>query len=371
MSDLSGKFSALQAQLDIQAETMQGYVDTVETKLQSIADFLDVMNINNAANARAILAAIGQTGACFPCPTPPITVPPIDTTINPVNEDRCKRSQAFIATIHEILAAMDTLQSFNVVGTFNVINDAISDIIASVAAGDTVPLPSFPETVQIVGTYVSYAGERLFSGVGLIEQFSPLEATLTQALANTDSTDAAKGTYDSIISSSGVSAAGKFLFQAVPYQALYNYFFDPATEPDLSGYSGAACTLAGCTTITAIPTALSPRAGTVSNTYAAPPPLGFGADNDITFSVFDPYVFAEPIIWVGDIYGYTFDYGSGQPFHIDAIDGSNNNVFHTVFSGPGLPVTCTVHTVKVLIANNTNAGSAAAVFTVDVCPPEE
>jgi len=243
MSDLSEKFSSLETQLATQNATIAGYIDTVEAKLQAVLDLMDIMNVNNAANTKFLAGAIGQSAACFPCPTPTIVVPPIDTTTNPVDEDRCKRSQAFVKTIHDILAAMDTMQSFNVIGTYNVVHDAISEIISGIAAGDTVPLPSFPETVNIVGDYIGYAGERVFSGVGLIEQFSPLESGLINAMYSTSSADTAQSAFNASIDGSSASNGAKLLFKALGYNALYSYFFDPTTTPDLSGFDGGACTL--------------------------------------------------------------------------------------------------------------------------------
>lgn len=241
MSDLTEKFTTLETQLAAQSAATQAYIDTVEPKIQSIIDFLDIMAVNNAANTKAIIAALGQTGTCFPCPSPSITVPPTSGSAVPVDTGHCQRAQAFIATIHNILAAMDTMQSFNVIGTYNVVSGAISEVIDGIASGDTVPLPSFPETVNIVGNYISYAGERLFSGVSLLEQFTPLESGLIEALYAAGSAEAAQAAYNSYVSSADVSLVGGYLIQAVGYNALYSYFFDPETTPDLSGFNGLAC----------------------------------------------------------------------------------------------------------------------------------
>lgn len=241
MSDLSAKFAALEEQLEAADAAMQVDLNAMREQLDFINTQLDTQTLNNAANTKAILAALGQSAACFPCPTPSVIVPPTGTLPIAVNEDHCKRAQAFIATIHAILDAMDTMQSFNVIGTYNVIADAISEVISAVAAGDTVPLPSFPEGVQIAGTYVSYAGERLFSGVGLIEQFAPLEDSLRDATYIAGSGEAAQAAYNAVIDGSSVTTAAGFLFTAVGYNALYSYFFDPDSLPDLSGYEGDVC----------------------------------------------------------------------------------------------------------------------------------
>jgi len=241
MSDLTGKFAALEEQLEAADAAMQTDLNAIRAQLEFINTQLDTQTLNNAANTKAILAALGQSAACFPCPTPSVIVPPISTVPIGINEDHCKRAQAFVNTIHEILAAMDTMQSFNVIGTYNVIADAIGEVVSAVAAGDTLPLPSFPEGVQIAGTYVSYAGERAFSGVSLMEQFGPLEGDLRDATYLAGTPEAARAGYEGVIDGSSVSTAAGFLFKAVAYGALYSYFFDETSLPDLSGYEGDAC----------------------------------------------------------------------------------------------------------------------------------
>jgi len=258
MTTLTEKFEALEAQINDDADEAHSQRATIETTLEDIQTTLANINSDMLLMKSALIQAVGQSGACFPCPTPSIVVPTVPTTTEPVNPERCQRSQAFIATMHNILAAFDTLQSFNVVGTFNVLNDAISEVIAAVAAGDTVPLPSFPETVQIVGTYISYAGERLFSGVALLDQFTPLETALRQATYSSTNAEAAQSAYRGVIDASGASSGAKFLFDAIAYNAIAAYFFDPTTSPDLSGYSGATCVIAGgCVAIATVVTALN------------------------------------------------------------------------------------------------------------------
>jgi len=241
MSDLTAKFSALETQLEAADAAMQTDLNAIRASLDFLNTQIEVLNENGAANAKAIIAALGQSAACFPCPTPSILVPPVGTVPIALNEDHCKRAQAFIATIHAILEAMDTMQSFNVIGTYNVISDTISQIIASVAAGDTIPLPSFPEAVNITGDYISYAGERVFSGVGLLEQFTPLEDALRDATYLAGTPEAAQSSYNGVIDGSEVSLAGSLLFKAIGYNALYSYFFDETSMPDLSGYEGDIC----------------------------------------------------------------------------------------------------------------------------------
>jgi len=328
MSDLSDKFTDLETQLAGQAATIGAYIDTVEAKLQAIADTLDILNENGAANTKYILAALSQTGACFPCPSPPMIVPPIGTTPGAINTDRCKRSQAIIAVIHALLENMDTMQSFNVIGTYNVVAGAISDYIGTIAAGDTVPLPSAPEAINIVGDYVSYAGERVFSGVGLVEQFSPLEADLITAIANTTTPGEAQSAYNAAIELSGVSNGARLLFEAIAYTALWSYYFDPDSTPDLSAYDGSVCGIAECVEMTSAIVTLGgsgayntvqweePLPG-IDHTPASYPSsgpswctvdlAGWTLTPSVTVRVFDAYIASEHFVSGGADYVFPAD----------------------------------------------------------------
>lgn len=347
MSDLTAKFATLEAQLATQAATSDALVDTVEAKLQAIFDELDIMLVNNAANTRYLLAAIGQSGTCFPCPTPTIVIPPIGTTPTPANNERCQRAQGIIATIHAMLAAMDTLQSYNVVGTFNVINDAISEVIGAIAAGDTLPLPSFPETVNIVGNFVSYAGERLFSGVGLIDQFTPLELSLLTAIAPSSDASASRAQYESVIDASSVSLVGKLMFKAIAYTALWTYYFNPTSSPDLSGFDGSVCGFAVCQDIASSAVTTSGFAG---NGIIWPSP--FGATNSNGAGAWSANVFCTD-----DLSGWTIT--ADQNVRIYEQPGSTHDDLNVGFSH-----VCGATTFLIVF----DAGNGTP-FTMTLCPP--
>lgn len=357
MTTLTEKFTALEGQLaDIETAANLDR-DLTNTKLQAMLDMLDIINTNAAANTKAILGALGQTGACFPCPTPAITVPPVGTTPGALNSDRCKRAQAMIATLRTILTDMDTMQSFNVVGTYNVISDAISTVIGGIAAGDTVPLPSFPETVNIVGDYISYAGERLFSGVGLIEQFSPLEAALTQAIFFTGTPGAAQAAYNGVIDTSSASNGAKLLFKAIAYNALWSYYFDPSTTPDLSAYDGSICgsNLIGITSCVDLASTVVTFDGHSYQVVIANPPL-------------------DAFSWhiAGNFNGFTFHLLSGTPgktYNVYRLD-SGGSVVHLAASltttSPDGFIGENCEGMEVVCADRD--GDATA-FTVRICPP--
>jgi len=240
-TDLTNKFNTFESQIATEHTALMAAIAAIQADIVGTNEALAAMESNASKNTALLIAALGQTGACFPCPTPSITVPTVPTTPVTLDDTLCKRAQWIIRTIGQLLANADVLQSFNVIGSFNVINDAISQTIAAIAAGDTIPLPSFPEAVNIVGDYVSYAGERLFSGVSLGSQYTPLEGSLISAIFGAGNASAAQSAYNASIDASGASNGAKLLFKAIAYNALWVYAFDPASTPDLSGIDGTTC----------------------------------------------------------------------------------------------------------------------------------
>jgi len=349
MSDLTGKFSALQAELSILSETTNSYIDTTEAKLQAIFDQLDLMLINNAANTKAMIQALGQTGACFPCPTPPFTVPPISTTPTSITTGSCKRSHGIVATLHNILAQMDTMQTFNVIGTFNVINDAIGEIIAAIVAGDTVPLPTFPEVVNIVGNYISYAGERLFSGVGLVEQFAPLEASITSAIWLASDPSVAATQYANVIDASEASPVAKLLFVSIAYNALWSYYYDTESTPDVDGYSGTDCALFDCEVFASVATSIGGGAN-VQIVEWTPAYLPVNNHDGAT---------SNKMTWATlDMVGFQLTPNRAVKVFVSSIDSGSVINAGTTYTIP------TSTTYVAIVEHDPGA------FTVQVCPPD-
>jgi hypothetical protein len=254
MADLTAKFTALEELLASQAATTDGFIDTVEEKLQAIFDELDTVIINNAANTKALLAAIGQNSPCAPCPTPSITVPPTGTTTIPIDSDACKRAQAILQMLATVCEALDNLMNLNVSGSWTLLSDVYGQTIDTLGASDTIPLPSFPEAVNIAGDYFSFAASRLFSGETLSGLFAGIRSDLQTAIYSAGSPDAAQSAFGAVIDGSGMSTFGKLMLKAMAYNELWTYFISTTSTPDLTGFSGDACSLAitSCVTLTAV-----------------------------------------------------------------------------------------------------------------------
>jgi len=257
MSDLTAKFASLQAQLSTQAAEMQLLVDTVEPKLQFVLDLMDTMIVNNAANAQAILSAIGQSGACAICPTPPLLIPPTDPTTRPVNQDKCKRVQAFLHAMQEVFTVLDVASSVGIGFSPQLIIDAFNQVIADLGNTDETGLISFPEAVQLVGSLINYTASNIFVGGTLSGYFAPLVLDLRDAMYSPTTPAATQSAYNGVIAASSVPGYAQNVLIDAAYNALWSYYFDPASTPNLAGYDGFACAGAECITFTSQAVALS------------------------------------------------------------------------------------------------------------------
>lgn len=246
MSDLSAKFTALEEQLASQATTINGYVDTVEAKLQAIFDELDTVIVNNAANTKALLQALGANSPCATCPTPSLTVPVTDPTTRAVNFDKCKRTQAFLHAMAEIMTVLDTMSAFSIPFSPSLISDAISQVITALENGDTTPLPSFPESVQLVGDGINYIAGNFTVGGTLSSYFSSVLLDLRDAIFPAPNAASDQEAYKTVINASGLPSYVKPLINDAAYNELWSYYFDPASMPNLTGYDGFVCSGTDC-----------------------------------------------------------------------------------------------------------------------------
>lgn len=348
MTTLTEKFSALEAELAILSETTNGYIDTTETKLQAIFDQLDLILVNNAANARALLAAIGQNSPCMPCPTPPIVIPPIGTTPLPINSAACQRSQAFLQFMNGVFTVLDVASSVGIGFNPALITDAFNQVIATLTGVDEPDPISFPEAVQLVGDLVSYIATNLLVGHTLTGIFAPLQPDLRLALFGAGSADEAKAQYDAIVSASDLSTYEKAVLIDAAYGAAYTYFFDPASEPNLAGFDGGACFGSACFVFESVTTLLGGTTSVAAVEWS---------------SIFDP---------VNDVNGFTSDHMTWatvdmvgwkvkpdnqvtiRTFDGDTGTGINPNTVYTI---PGATTFVAIHR------------GDTTPFTVQVCPP--
>jgi hypothetical protein len=353
MSDLSAKFTALEAALASQAETTDGLIDTVETKLQSIFDELDLMLINNAVNTRALLAALGAINPCAPCPTPSLVVPLPSTDPVANNPDKCKRTQAFLHAMLEVFTALDVMSAFAIPFNPSLISDAIGEVITALGNSDTTPLPSYPEAVRIVGDGINYVAGNFLVGDTLVNVFSALIFDLRDAIYSASDPSAARSAYDAIIDASDAPSYTKPLIKDAAYAALWSYYFDPASTPNLTGYDGAVCE----------------DTGPCDDLHGALPTVTNVAGTFLVVQPADPYGPNPQTFTAGDFNGWTFtvteNTGSGD-LHLSYYTAAGIFVGGSTVTMIGDFLHPTNPTAAVGFYKTFTTGCS---FTIQACPP--
>lgn len=357
MSDLTAKFTALEEQVATEHAEAQTTREAINTRLDEFSITLDTLLENNAYNTRLLLSAIGQNSPCAVCPTPPIVIPPFGATTLPVDTEACQRAQAFLNFMEGAFTVLDIASAVGIGFNPSLITDAFNQVIASLGGGDSPNPPSFPESVQLVGDLINYIALNLLRGSTLVGSFAPLYFDLRDALYLAGSPSAAKGQYTSVINSSSLDSDIKTVLIDAAYNDALSYFFDPTSDPDLTGIDGEACAgdifdIVGCTDF--LTTAVS-RGG--HNYWSLPFPPSYGPD---------------PQFIAGDFFGWTIevvggDAGAVMGTYRDPVGGAG------VLIGTDQPG----DDPRPVVAHTTAIGFFSVAFAEDVgpftlrlCPPE-
>ena len=275
MTNLTEKFTEFQAEVDLDADEAHSQRVTIISTLENIQSGLASINSDMLLMQRALLSAIGQSGACAICPTPPLIIPVTDPTTRPVNQDKCKRVQAFLHAMQEIFTVLDVASSVGIGFNPSLVIDAWSQVIVALENGDTTPVISFPEAVQLGGDLINYAADNFFVGGTLSGYFSPLILDLRDAMYSPATPAATQAAYNGVISGSSAPGSAQNVMIDAAYNALWSYYFDPASTPNLGGYDGFACAGAECLTITSIATSTSCGGATNAIEWETPFPQQF------------------------------------------------------------------------------------------------
>jgi hypothetical protein len=348
MTNLEQKFEALESQLATQNTALLSAMGTIGETLALINTALDTLNSNGATNTRLLLAAINQNGPCAVCPTPPLVIPPVGTVTHAINEDKCKRTQAFLHAMQLIAEVFDTITFNGLTITPSLISDAVSQVIAVLDNPDTTPLPSFPESVNIAGDSVSYVVGNITRGGTLSGDLASLILDMQDAIFAAGDQSADQAAYNAVIDGSELPFYSALLLKALAYNELWNYYFDPASTPNLVGFSGTACGTSDCLTITA---EVANIGGALRTAIVWPTDVFTSSNNDGAGTS------ADKAIWcTTDLIGWTitptlnirvFPGGGG---HFDVNAGDTAPFSHTTF--------CAV------IDPNGTTG-----FDITICPP--
>jgi len=248
MTTLTEKFTALEAALAAQAATTDGYIDTVEAKLQALFDEMDIIIINNASNTKALLAAINQSSACSTCPTMPlIGTPPVDDE-TAVSEDFCKRVRAFLTYIDLCCTYADAVGDVSSAFSTGYVTAVIGGIQAAMDDSG-IPVPGWLDTIAIAADGVNYVINRAILGGSTHEMFDPIRSAIQGAMFVAGAVNAASDAYMAAIDTASGLAAARPLLKGVAFGDVVNYFLDPASTPNLTPYDGTGCFPGSCVTI--------------------------------------------------------------------------------------------------------------------------
>lgn len=357
MSDLSTKFEVLEGQLADQATATAEALAAIQTALDFINTQLDTQTINNAANARYLGNLLSQNNPCVDCDDMSLVVPPTDDTVNAQSEELCQRVQAFLHAMQGVYTALDVMSAFGVGFNLAVLTSAYNEVITALANGDTTPLPSFPEAVQIVGDGISYIAGNLFVGHTLVGLFAPLYFDLLKPMFESGNGASAQAVYNGVIDGADYSIFEQRLLEHAAYNALYSYYFDPASDPNLTGYDGSIC-------FTPIPT-ITECTNYTSTDYFYPGAPVFQAIQN------PPMSGTYPWAMTGDLFGFTVQMVSptaaGVPAAVYSIYGGVEHLLFN-FEVPNGPQTVAEHTTVFSIRTHTSE-TQATHWTCRICPP--
>jgi len=241
MSDLTGKFSTLEAEITSIGDEAHSQRESEITAIGDVQTAVDNVGAQIAALRNLLLSAIGQNDPCATCPPPSLITPVTSPTTQPANSDKCQRVQAFLNALHEITGVFGAVSNNAIVWTPSVVTSGISEVLTTLVTGGSVPLPSFGESVNIAGDTINYALSNIGRGDDLQAQFDTLSATLQAAIFDATSPSDDQTQYASVIDASALPNDEKLLFKALGFNALFSYFFDPTSTPDLSPYDGTIC----------------------------------------------------------------------------------------------------------------------------------
>lgn len=282
MSDLTAKFTALEEQLTSEHTEEQAVLDAMSARLDEFSTTLDTLLANNAVNTRMLLAAIGQNSPCMPCPTPPLVIPPTGVGVLPIDPEACQRAQAFMNFMAQAFTVLDLASSVGIGFTPSLVTDAFTQVIASLTGGDSPNVISFPEAVQLVGDLINYVVLNLLRGATLSASFTSLYDDIRDAVYFAGTPAAAQSAYAIVIAASGLDSDIKTVLTDAAYNDIFSYFFDSASDPDLTGIDGSVCSgsLGSITACTDFATTIVARGG--HNYHALIIAPAYGPDSQFT-----------------------------------------------------------------------------------------
>jgi hypothetical protein len=362
MTTLTDKFTGLETDLVEQNTAVLASLTTLGEALGFLGTTLDIMIANNATNTRLLLAAIAGNNPCMPCPTPPLLIPPVGTIPSAINEDKCKRVQAFLSFMSGVFTVLDVASAVGVGFNSSLITDAFNQVIATLDGTDEPDPISFPEAVQLVGDLVSYIATNLLEGGTLIGVYTPLVFDLRDAMYITSDAAGARAAYNSVIDGSSAGSWVKPVLKDAAYSAAYSYFFDPSSTPNLTGFSGEVCgfPIGTCYEMDAVASHGEPNGVNIyaiGDTFGPFVPVATIGTTDVD------QTYTPAINYAGDLTGWTWQVlsGSCQMQYRTAAPASHGTFSYSSIIGVGDGVQSSPVTGTFAWYNG------SATFTIRVC----
>lgn len=310
MTDLSGKFTALESQLADQQAALLFALSGLADTLDLLNTSLDLLNNNGATNTKYLLDALSRNDPCRTCGEGTIAIPPLNGGTSPLDEDKCKRAQAFIHAMTSIFTVLDPVSAFGVGFTPQLITDAWNEVISGLGSTDTIPVISFTEAAVLFGDLVNYGAGNALVGGTLSAYFASIALDLRDAVYSGVSASEAKSNYDNTIDSSSLPSYVKPVLKDAAYAGLVNYYLDAGSTPDLTGYDGSVCSfpIGTCFEVTLAVSHWSN--GSTYNVCNVP----FGSFTPVTAITTSSGVVTsdEPAFFNGDLAGWTCEVLTGE-----------------------------------------------------------
>jgi hypothetical protein len=356
MTSLTDKFTALEGQLNDDADvnhsdnlSIVSQLEDVKTSLANIdADILLI---------KSLIGSLSSQVDPYACCTPgSIVVPPTSPTTHPIDEDRCKRVQAFLHAMHQLTGVIGAATDSGIFWSPSIIISGISEVISTLITGGTVPLPSLPEATNIAAKAISYGVDNIGRGDSLQAQFDSISTGMITPLYGATSPASTQGVYASLVSGSGLPSDEQLLISSLGYNALFSYYFDPSSTPDLSGYSGTACGSGICAITSCV---------TLPSTY------GFIGSEDNYYIQYSPMYASDSWFMGCDLFGFTVEIltsGGGQHIHVEAY--TSPGVVEGLYSLlPSDGATLINHHGIAFRISTWGESGVGLPFTVRICPP--
>jgi len=356
MSDLTGKFSTLEAEIAANQEDMMALLSTIDTNVGGLGEAITTLNNSMQSGFRTLQGFIGANDPCGCAGTPTLRVPPLGATPIGVSSDQCKRIQAFLHTMQEIFTVLDAASAFSVGLNFSLISNSINEVVGAIETGSDLPVISYPEGVRLVGDMINYLAGNLLVGGDLSSYFAGVILDLRDGMSLATSPSAARSLYESVIDGSTLPDYVKPVIKDGAYGAIYSYYFDTSTSPDLTGYDGGLCAgglpdITSCTDFDSVPFSSGGH-----DFYVLHLPPAYGPFPEAT--AIDFFGYSYQLIAGGAVHGiqlYYWTMSDVLTFHHDAFLGDAPRVMEQ-------------HTNAIIIQSGDRDGDAVS-FTCQICPP--